>query len=308
MQIETIKRWHWCVIGAIVGCAVAAVSIWAGPEEKPSTETVHHPEFESHLLYGGFQGYKVLNIRNIRLHPYLEAKNPSLDNKLVQTDYITYEYDLYKPLRNGNYEERLNRVGQLIPFQKAANKGGSVLGKDVTQLTARQYLEKLGEYMKKLEATKYPKMTALKWNKRFIEEPKTAFAVYGGGGVVLIGIIWPTILNLLMGAGLGREVKEKLMDISKYKGKSEPAKAKAEVTEDDMDRLAALEAQLEASLREGAHERVPTATVATVEAPVKKLIGGSAATEHALPAPGKDKDFGADQGDYYPTEVHGKKK
>lgn len=308
MQIESVKRWHWCVIGTIVGCAVAAVSIWGGPEEKPSTETVHHPEFEGHLLYGGFQGAKVLNIRNISVHPYLQARNPYADNKLVQTDYITYEYDMYKPLRNGGYEERLGKVGQLIPFQKAANKGASVLGKDVTQLSARQYLEKLEEYMKKLDPKKYDKMTALKWNKRFIEEPKIAFAVYGGGGFVLIGLIWPTLLNLLMGAGLGREIKEKTMDISKYKGKSQPAKAKPTVTQDDMDRLEALEAQLEASLREGAHERVPTAAIATVEAPIKQLIGGSAATEHALPAPGKEKDFGADQGDFYPTEVHVKKK
>jgi hypothetical protein len=75
-----------------------------------------------------------------------------------------------------------------------------------------------------------------------------------------------------------------------------------------MDRLKALEEQLEASLRKGAHERVATVDVAPPEPQVKKLLGGSAASDAVAPLQKGDKGYGADQGDFYPTEIHGKKK
>jgi hypothetical protein len=77
-----------------------------------------------------------------------------------------------------------------------------------------------------------------------------------------------------------------------------------------MERLAQMEAELEAKLREGAKPRVATTVAAEAEAPVKVLNAGPleiAAAPVAEPA-GPRKGFGADQGDYYPTEVHGKKK
>ncbi|HYE16982.1 MAG TPA: hypothetical protein VEA69_00940 [Tepidisphaeraceae bacterium] len=303
MQIETIKRWHWCVIGVAVGCTVAAISLWAGPKEPVGAETVTHAEFERTVIdrvvpFKRFGRWKAENLRNLRVHPPHDGIE----------EFITYEYDAYGVGTDGKAWKE-PKAARLIPSQKTyAGMAKSELGKDVHLLTATQYLEKFQQHLTKIDAKRRANAMPLNWKRAYIEEPRVAYAVYGGAGLVIIGGIWPTILGLLMGAGLGRPVPEKLMDISKYKGDSKRAEKKPEPSDDDMDRLKALEEQLEASLRAGAHERVATVDAAAPEPQVKKLVGGSAASDAVVPLQKGDKGYGADQGDFYPTEIHGKKK
>ncbi len=395
-MIEHLKRWHWCVLGILVGCIVASVSIWSGPHEKPGEDTIRHREFEEMLLYGrNFKGWTVDNVRNVQLHPPLLELYDQKKKANVLTDFISFDFTEYEVISfgllvkevppntpasgvlkpedtitivngtavqsDGQVKTALNAVppnsevkitlfrggsekqvvfklgekpypaietGSRSPVIRPRQKSGhilplvvkearpSLLGKDVEKMSATEYLQKLAEYMTKAKAdtAKYPKAMELTWKKAFIDDPKMAYLIYGGGGFVVIGLIWPTILNFLVGAGFGRgKSDQKEVDLAKYKSKPEPKKEKATVTEDDMDQLKRLEAELEASLAKGASESAPAsagAATAVAAAPIKKLTATAVEPPKVDPkaVPHKDRDFGADQGDFYPTEVHGKKK
>lgn len=320
MGIENIKRWHWCIIGIVVGCIIASISLWAGPKEDPHAITVMFSDFESQVLRGQMprRGYGVIDIRDFKVHPAIEFINPETRATEI-TDAITYKFKvLEKPVKDkpGHFEAT-PLTGRLLIVQPGAiakdgkpgsRKYVSVVG-SIEGLTTRQYVEKVQEYVSKLDKAKYPSATQIKLKTAWIEEPKWAYTAYGVGGFVVIGLIWPTVLNLLIGAGLGRAPKEPEYDLSRYKGDSKSAeKPKAVVTDEDMDKLKALEEELEESLREGAVARQPVAAVATAEPQIKKLEGGPLESAKEESKPAVNKAFGADQGDYYPTEVHGKPK
>src|SRR5207248_1549758 len=105
--------------------------------------------------------------------------------------------------------------------------------------------------------------------------------LWGGGAVVLIGGIWPTALNLMIGAGLGRKKeKEPDYDLDRFKGGPEPAAApsgRVAPTAADHQQLKALEESLQRNIAaSAAHADQPTQATAGKEQPatVRKLDGG----------------------------------
>lgn len=82
------------------------------------------------------------------------------------------------------------------------------------------------------------------------EVPVNAMAIYGAGGFVVIGVIWPTVISLMAGAGLvKRPEPEDDYDLSRFKGGEEANDdAKPEVSQQDQDQLAELNAKLEAGV------------------------------------------------------------
>jgi hypothetical protein len=136
---------------------------------------------------------------------------------------------------------------------------------------------------------------------------------YGGvpwmvGTFLIVGVIWPSLLGVMIRGGLGRMTPEEY-DLSRFKGGGDPATmpkpSAAEVTQSDMDKLRDLEAQLAENLKAGATSTAaaPAAAPQPVE-PVKKLAGGPAETAAALPqAPEEPAEY---QGEFYPVvKPHG---
>jgi hypothetical protein len=329
MGIENLKRWHWCVIGVVAGFAFAAVKVWAGPDESDKPSTVAPEIFEKQLLFHHDlnSSRAVVKIENIRVHAPREFIRQGSRDK-VMAEYISY--DAYLLPRPPQPPRRTGRNATTAPAPAPTPAGPpkaelyrffmvmqeqlpiyrSVLGSDVSKMQIREYLEKLKEKIKS-EPTRYPKVPPLEWKYNWLESERAAYTVYPSAGLVIVGLIWPTLINALAGAGWGRPPKEKdEFDLSKFKGSKQHEKAKAAVKAGDLEQLAKLEAELEANLKAGAKPRVATPAVPVApEAPVKVLNAGK--LETAKEAPKTDaprKGFGADQGDYYPTEVHGKKK
>lgn len=322
MGIENLKRWHWCVIGVVAGFAFAAIKVWAGPDESDKPSTVAPEVFERHLLYhyDELTGRRVVQVNNVRVH----AARPETGN----AEYLSYDaYLLPKPNqpprrsgRNattapaaaptppGPPKAELYRYFMVMKEQIPIYK--TVLGANVAKMPVREYLVKLNDKIK-AEPNRYPNVPQVEWKYNWMETERAAYTVYPSAGFVIVGLIWPTLINALAGAGWGRPPKEKdEFDLSKFKGSTQHAKAKAAVKAGDLEQLAKLEAELEASLKAGAkpREAKPAAPVAP-EAPVKVLNAGKLETAKEAPkAEAPKKGFGADQGDYYPTEVHGKKK
>ena len=60
------------------------------------------------------------------------------------------------------------------------------------------------------------------------EVPKYQYAIWTAGCLVVIGGIWPTIINLLIGAGLGPKKKEEDYDLNRFgRGKTKTETAPA---------------------------------------------------------------------------------
>lgn len=151
---------------------------------------------------------------------------------------------------------------------------------------------------------------AVRYRYAWWETPAAIATIYPLAGLVLIGGVWPTVLGLMVGMGLGRKRSaEEKVDLSKYKGdaKAKALEGRREMNESERGQLAALEAELERRLdgfgTEGA--AAPAGEQVVVEKPkpgVAVLAAASAVEEKAAEEkPVKAKTFG---GDFYPTEIH----
>jgi hypothetical protein len=125
-------------------------------------------------------------------------------------------------------------------------------------------------------------------------------ATWIGGSVLLIGVVWPTVINLLAFGRLTQPREEKGIDLSKVKNTS--ALAPAAPSADDLEQLHELEAELEAKLAGAAPE--PPAEQPAVP-PRRAAVLTTAPAGPAHPdAPHDDTVFGAKADDFYPTERH----
>ena len=126
------------------------------------------------------------------------------------------------------------------------------------------------------------------------ETPTGAMSLWMGGGAVLVGGVWPFILNFLVGAGLGRKPKEEEYDLGRFK--SEPvSETKKELSEEERRRLEELEEELAARLG-GAGDQ-PRTEIIQAPAPAKELA--SEVGVQVPLGPEEQKDY---EGEYYPVE------
>ncbi len=126
-------------------------------------------------------------------------------------------------------------------------------------------------------------------------EPAKAYAYWTIGSLIVVGGIWPTVLNLLIGAGLGRPAKEPEYDLSRFKG--EPEKAAAPPAAADGASLQSMTDQLEADLLAGAAARGAAAEEAA-EAERVRVLDTSPVESAAVAGADADKEYG---GEYYPV-------
>jgi hypothetical protein len=121
-----------------------------------------------------------------------------------------------------------------------------------------------------------------------------------GAAVLVIGLLWPTCVNLIVFGKLTQPPKEKpSIDLSQVRSTSAAPASPAGLTDQDREQLADVEASLLAGLGEPAAP--DTAEAAATDAPVKPLVVSTepvvaVAQEH------DDKHFEAKADDYYPTE------
>ena len=137
---------------------------------------------------------------------------------------------------------------------------------------------------------------------RWWESQKYGFEIWMAGTFLIVGVLWPTLLTVMIKGGLGKMTPDEY-DLSRFRGGPEPEMAKATApvaTADDAARLRELEESLTASLKAGATAtpvaKAPTAVAAPPE--VKKLAGGPAEAAAAPKPVEESKDY---QGEFYPV-------
>jgi hypothetical protein len=135
-------------------------------------------------------------------------------------------------------------------------------------------------------------------------QPKAVWTIWCGSSILLIGVIWPILLQLLIKGGFGRDI-DAGVDLSKYgRGrKEEPKPEKAGITADDLAQMKALEEKLMASLAAGKtdedrqEEELEKQAAAAVA--VKQLKGGTLETAPAATQAAEEHEF---RGEFYPVD------
>jgi hypothetical protein len=134
------------------------------------------------------------------------------------------------------------------------------------------------------------------------------YLLWCGAAILLIGGVWPSVVSLLVGAGLGfhKEDQGPEYDLSRFKAEADAKKAAGHVpTSAEVAHLQELEAELERKLAaQRAGLPMPEDEPETVQAGIKKLDGG-ALEAFVDNKPAEDHEY---KGEFYPVDRGAKKK
>jgi prepilin-type processing-associated H-X9-DG protein/prepilin-type N-terminal cleavage/methylation domain-containing protein len=263
MFVQDLKRWHWVLIGIIAGIVVGqAQSLVSADRPVGGRDFITQPAFESKLRYSPVLGKPYL--ANIILHA-------SGTTDLVSVSELNTETLQY---RDRWFAAPRPYVSLQLGVHAAARSDYTVK-----------------DYLTEAAATN----PAIKFSTAWWESTWGAIAVWGAGGALLIGGVWPFVLNLLVGAGLGRRPKEANYDLSGFKGEASE-KVKGEVTDEDRQRLEALEADMAAALAASGESHAAAGSPAQPTV-IRELVVES--VEQSPATAEIDKDFA---GEFYPVE------
>jgi len=134
--------------------------------------------------------------------------------------------------------------------------------------------------------------------------PRVSMAAWIAGCLVVIGGLWPTLVNLLVYGTLSRPIEEKA---KLAKGSTTTTKAPAGPTDADLAQLKALEEELEAKLAASASSTPLGPSDQPAPAQLKKLTAKELEVAAAAKA-AEDRLFAAKADDFYPTEKRAKHK
>ena len=258
--------------------------------------------------------------------PFLPRPNYLIDplpkvgdvNVVADPNYDSSKAESYK-----KYRDIEDQIWKIRKNQADIRKGKGAPGelnsledqvKDLTKQLAQPDAKlTIGYYLDQLKA-KYP-TAKLSYSYAWWILPWANWTLFMGGMTILVGGIWPTVLGLLLGAGWGRapEAKERRIKLTKSTSKS-PVRGQTGLTDKDMARVVAMGNELEKKLtQEGVLGQAAVTNVATeaetakAGAPAVKLATDLPPLQPATAVaqtPKDDKEFGATEKDYYPTEVH----
>jgi hypothetical protein len=288
MEIENLKRWHWIAAGIVVGLALAYV--WSSVEPERGRRGSADDLFRNAALKDPKTGRAIVS--SVVVHPPEEGPHGMVN-------VVTYKKWMNDAKSKKTVSANYWFVAE-IPFVPPGQRPDGV----APNFTISDQLKDVQKRAPQLA------VSSAWWTTR----PAT-FAIWTLGSVVVIGGLWPTLLNVIVGAGYGHPRRaEKKMDadeayLARFKGdgKREPAKpTKPLVTAAEHERLREMTEQLESKL--GGLGNVPASQAgagATSESPVRKLDGGP--LELTPIANQADDDEIEVKGEYYPVLIHHKK-
>lgn len=218
MGLEYLKRWHWMIIGLIVGAMFGGTRLlWR--DADPGGERSYDRQQFADMVKRGMQ------VRNLVLHPPIDGQ-----------EWITGEAFKYK---NGTFSANIQRgrrwwqLSAAPATKPAAAKPGAqpegewvafplLAGDSTSTRPIYQKPATAAEYIADLQKAVPRAKDSLVFKTAWWEAPKVTMGVYTLGGFIVIGLIWPTIADLLAGAGLGRKRPKEEYDLDRFKGEPEP--------------------------------------------------------------------------------------
>ncbi len=289
MRVEDLKRWHWVLIAILVGAAMSYIrlgTVDAMGEGRSSSLW----QFEQKLRQPPVKGHAWL--RNIVVYPPLQSGISQMgrDGKPHFPIKRRVTFDLLEPLRDGS--GMAYRSYQLYvddPYTRPIN--GMRLG------------EPKGTVLDRLAEAKAA--NGVQYRYAWWMVPKWSYVLWIGGCVVAIGGVWPTLLNLLIGAGWGRPPQEKEAPKRAYSSTPEPVenakRSPSDFSQEDLNRLDEMEKDLAGFMQNNQDQDIEQENQ---EAEIRVLNAGPLESATGQQGEEQPKSYA---GEFYPTIAHAPK-
>lgn len=296
MHIEKIRRWQWMLIALVVGGLLAAVRNFYDSDITVSypNSINTQPAFERGLLLetAGRRHFK-----DIKVYPIVLEGKPA---HAVCGDYYHGRPEFKGGARamEGTRQAvwRDSWYGAPIPYEPTLdlaqfNKPG---GPDYAAQYKALSNPTVVDFLKIMKEARNIDYTYAWWT-----EPKTAAAIYILSSLVLVGVVWPSIIYLIAYGSIFQPPAEK-WDLAGARASTSATAAPKDV---DLSSVASMASQLEESLKQDARHHTDQPAAAGAQPEIKQLSAKEIELA-AIEAERAAKEFGQDQDDFYPTEVH----
>jgi hypothetical protein len=276
-MIRNIKRWQWIAVSLIVGLTLGYFQQLPSEDwQKKFGGTITQSQFEQSLTreQSGLRWF-----RDIVVYPEsIEIAGKNVPVTIVSGNYFNGKLELQDGKPAAVWRPRCYIVeGAYQPLAPAADA-------KATSQTVLAYLK----------GVKDVHFTYAWWR-----DPNWGMTMWTVGSFVLIGLIWPTVINLIVFGSIMRPKEERGIDLSK--AASQNPQAGTRVTDADLAAVAQMGGELEAKLAAGAGVS-GSGPQQPADSTARPLT--AAALEATAEQAHEKKDFGRDKGDFYPTEVH----
>jgi hypothetical protein len=283
MQIRDVRRWHWMLIGLILGAGLAQVRS-GGAANLRSCERIisGYAEFESALVS---QQQGVRRFTNLVVYParLSDGSGRSRSVHIVAGDYSDGKLEMI----DGDLCAKW-RYGCFIAESPFRHRG-----KDGTASSHPTVMGYLGGL-----ASQGVSYTYAWW-----AGPKWCFALWMAGSFALIGIVLPSIINLFAFGSIFRPKVAKGTDLSKVKATRNADERKPQVTDADLKQVENLSEKAEEELLTEVLPSIAGTPCPSPPTPIRQLTARELEVEAEEKAR-LEKEFGKDEDDFYPTERH----
>ena len=275
MQVQDLKRWHWLIVALVVGLALSYV--WSAFEWEENHPTMSQRDFEAGLTVPyGTQGH----LQRVTVMPLgVDGAYKVIAEQMRNTD--TRGEMIFTP--------RAFRAD--VPY-----KAGLWRGEGEEYPNVLEFLKKAKEISPEV-----------KYRYAWYRETWAVFMLCTGASVLLIGGVWPSVVSLMVGAGLGlqREAKGPEYDLSRFKSEPPKPSQRHEPTPEEIAHMRELEAELERKLEaQRLGMPVPEDQPAAKEAAPRQLDAGPLEAA-AIQKNEEEHDY---KGEFYPVDRHLPKK
>jgi len=287
MHIEKIRRWQWMLIGLVVGLLLgSAYRSWTKTDWTAMYNVIGDQDRFEEILLRQDKGQPLF--REVTIHPVASAKEQ------VRAFVVTGRY----------FDGPYAATGRMLAFEapspypagSAIERVSSATSKNFSQRYAALKNPTIREYLGLIDEAGFVDVQYAWW-----EIPAVVMLLWTAAGFFALGVFWPTVVNLLVYRSLFRPRVEPGIDLSQVKS-SAAGESKAP-TDADLQKLAELESQLEASLAQDAAPAVTATATATLTSAPAAL-----STQPVAPAAEEnpdDRHFALKPKDFYPTDHRG---
>ncbi len=328
MRLEYLRRWQWMLIGAFVGLVIGVMRYNYLSDPSNGAQSLSERPFEESLtaVEQAADGRKVPRFKNPTVYrafgtcrgkdqmcyvvvgDYLDPIAVRRQGKAAYARYM-FVWPVSEP-----YTPRLRtKLEDIAPPRTMGDRLASLC--ESLKLKAPDPPNSLLHFLRKVQANDAKSNSEFKFafNYAWWQQARITVPAWIIGSFVAIGVIWPTIINLIVWGSFFRPKEEKGVSLWGVKSKPEEKKQAKAPSQEDMDQLTRMGRDLEAKLKgSGMAMTGPSAShgdsAAAQGQPVRQLTATAADAAPAVDDNKEEKHFEAKSDDFYPTERHIKPK
>ena len=277
MAVRNIKRWQWILASIVIGLAFGYVQQLPIEDwQSAFGDTLTQQQFEEGLLrkQNGQHWF-----RNIVLYPQrIEIAGKMVRLTIVAGDYFNGTLESEKGQRVAIWRPRCFIAEE--PFHPIA-------------LLDLKDSSTVPKYLNTVPGASY---TSAWWRR-----PTWALTLWTAASFVILGLILPTLINLMGFGSIMRPKEERGIDLSKVSTHSPPPRSQP--SDADLAAVTTMGDQLEKKLAAEMPAAVSSAQSPPV-APALRELSASNLDVQVTTHPQDQKHYGQDREDFYPTERH----